>query len=128
MQVSQVMTVHPVTVTPTQNVRDAAEIMKRIDTGFVTFVDGHEDLNTGSFGVVDGFNGLRHDSIIGCHHKNDDVGDLSTTRAHLGEGRVTRSIDEGDELTFVVDLIGRGMLGDSAGLASGHIRAPNGVE
>jgi CBS domain-containing protein len=39
MQVSQVMTAHPVTVTPTQNVRDAAEIMKRIDTGFVPVGD-----------------------------------------------------------------------------------------
>lgn len=39
MQVSQVMTAHPVTVTPQQSVRDVAEIMKRIDTGFVPVGD-----------------------------------------------------------------------------------------
>ncbi|WP_323764757.1 CBS domain-containing protein [Marinovum sp.] len=39
MQVSQVMTAHPVTVTPDQSLREVAEIMKRIDTGFVPVGD-----------------------------------------------------------------------------------------
>jgi len=46
--------------------------------------------------VIDGFNGLRHHSVIGCDDENDDVSDLGAARTHAGESFVTGRVDEGD--------------------------------
>ena len=41
-------------------------------------------------------------AVIGGHHQHDDVGHVGTARAHLGEGRVARRIEEGDLLLPLV--------------------------
>jgi hypothetical protein len=62
----------------------------------IDLVDGDDDGHTRTLGVRDGFNGLRHDLVVGRDHDDDDVRDLRTTCTHGREGLVTRRIEEGD--------------------------------
>ena len=39
-----------------------------VGTLFVDFVDGNNDGDTGSLSMVDSFNCLRHDAVIGCNN------------------------------------------------------------
>ena len=68
----------------------------RLGVGLVDLVDGDDDRHLRRLGVVDRFDRLRHHAVIGGDHQHDDVGDLGAARAHRGEGRVARRIDEGD--------------------------------
>ena len=67
MQVSQVMTAHPVTVTPTQNVRDAAEIR---ELGFSCYARANVPAgpHKGFGGIIDG-----PISCAGCPVKPGDL-------------------------------------------------------
>lgn len=53
----------------------------------------------GSLGVLDGLHSLVHHTVVGRHHQDDDVGGISSTSSHGGEGRMTRCVQEGDLLT-----------------------------
>ena len=75
--------------------------------------------------VIDRLNRLRHDAIIRCDHQHDDVGHVSTTRAHSGESRVARSIDKGNFRSVVIDAVGADMLGNPASFTCGHPRFAN---
>ena len=66
--------------------------------------------------MLDGLRRLRHDAIVGGHYEHDHVGNPSPAGPHLGESLVTRRIDKGDLLPSVLDLVGRDVLGDAAGL------------
>ena len=100
----------------------------RINAGLVALVDRHDDLNARSLAVIDGLDGLRHDAVVCSDDQHHDVRHLCTARAHLGERRVARGVDEGDDLTLVRHLIGRRVLRDAASLARGDVGAPDGVE
>ena len=63
-----------------------------IGTGFIDLIDGNDDGNTGSLGVVNGFDCLRHDTVVGRHHENCDIGGHGTSGTHGGEGFVARRI------------------------------------
>jgi hypothetical protein len=78
--------------------------------------------------VIDRFNRLRHDGVVGRDHKNGDVGGLGTTGTHRGKGGVTGRVDEGDQLTVLLDLVGTDVLGDAAGFTRDHIGATDGIE
>ena len=39
--------------------------------GLVDLIDGDDDGDAGCFGVVDGFDGLRHDAVVGGDDEND---------------------------------------------------------
>ena len=68
--------------------------------------------------MIDGFDGLRHDAVISCHDKHNNVGDLCTTRTHGRKGSVAWRIDEGDRLTVRCgDLISADVLRNAAGFA-----------
>ena len=67
-----------------------------LGVGLVDLVDGDDDRHFGGAGVVDGFEGLRHDAVVGRHHQDHDVGDLGAARAHAGERLVAGRIDEDD--------------------------------
>jgi hypothetical protein len=68
--------------------------------------------------MVDRFDRLRLQPVIGRHHEHRDVGDIGATRAHFGEGFVARRIEEGDLAPVgCPHLIGADMLGDAAGFA-----------
>ena len=101
----------------------------RVGLGLVAFVDSDNHRAAGGLGMVDRLDGLRHHRIIRRHNQNHDIGDIGTTGAHFGKGLVAGRIDEGDGVAGLgLDLIGADMLGDAAGLASGHIRAADGVK
>jgi hypothetical protein len=67
--------------------------------------------------VIDRFNRLRHDGVIGSHNQHGDVGGLGAAGTHRGKGGVAGRVDEGDQLTVLLDLIGTDVLGDAAGFA-----------
>ena len=78
--------------------------------------------------MVDGFQGLRHDAVVGRHHQDDDVGDLGAAGTHAGEGFVAGRVDEDDLAALHLHLVGADVLGDAAGFAARHIGLANGVE
>ncbi len=67
-----------------------------VGVGLVDLVDGHDDGHLGGAGVIDGFEGLGHDAVVGCDYDYDDVGDLGSAGTHAGEGLVTGGVEEDD--------------------------------
>ena len=100
----------------------------RIGIVLVDLVDGDDDRHARRLGMIDRFNRLRHDGIVGGHHQNGDVGRLRAAGTHGGEGGVARRVDEGDLVAVALDLVGADMLGDAAGLAGDDIGLADGVE
>ena len=78
--------------------------------------------------MVDGFEGLGHDPIVGGHHQDHDVGDLGAAGAHHGECLVTRGVEEDDLTLADIDVVGADVLRDAACLALGHLGLADGVE
>ncbi len=101
----------------------------RVGVGKVALVDRDDDRNLRRLGVMDGFDRLRHDAVVGRHHQHHHVRDVGAARPHLGEGGVARRVDEGDLAAGAEhDLIGADMLGDAAGLAGGDVGRTQRVE
>ena len=101
----------------------------RIRLGLVDLVDRHDDGGLGRLGVPDRLDRLRHDAVVGGDDEHDDVGDLGAARAHRGEGRMARRIDERDlRASRRRHLIGADMLGDAAGLARDDVGVADRVE
>ena len=101
----------------------------RLGVRLVHLVDGDDHRRFRGLGVIDGFDRLRHDAVIGRDHEHDDVGHLRAARAHRGERGVARRVDEGDlAVRRRRHLIGADMLGDAAGFAGGHLGLADGVE
>ena len=96
--------------------------------GFIHLVDGHDHLDVGGLGVVDGLDGLGHDAVVGSHHQHRDVGHVGAAGAHRGERLVARGVQEGDEVVPHLDLISADGLGDAAGLARGDVGLADGVQ
>ena len=71
---------------------------------------------------------LRHDAVIGGDDEHDDVGDVRAAGPHVGENRVAGSVEEGDFLVVVDDLIGTDVLGDATGFAGGDLGLAEEVE
>ena len=100
-----------------------------IHIGLIHLVDGHDDRHFRRLGVVDGFDGLRHDAVITGHHEDDDIRRLGTASAHGGERLMARRIKEGDPLTARhAHLIGADMLGDATGFTRDHVGLAQSVE
>ena len=104
-------------------------------SGFIDLVDGDDDGNLGGVRVVDGFDGLGHDAVIGGGDEHDDVGGFGSARTHAGEGFVTGRIEEDDLASeggrrFVGDgnLVCADVLGDAASFASGYVGGADGIE
>jgi hypothetical protein len=71
---------------------------RRVGVAFVDLVDRDNDRNMRRLGVRDGFDRLRHDSVVGCDHQDDEIGDLRAAAAHRGERRMAWRVEEGDLL------------------------------
>ena len=67
----------------------------RIGLRLVDLVERHHDRHLGRLRVLDRFDGLRHDAVVGAHHQDHDVGHLRAARAHRGERGVARGIEKG---------------------------------
>ncbi len=96
--------------------------------GLVHFVDGDDDGRAGRLGVIDGFDGLRHDAVVGGHHQDDDIGDFRAAGAHARERLVAGRVDEHDFAVVLLDVVGADVLRDAAGFAVGHMGGTNGVQ
>ena len=95
----------------------------------VDLVDRDDDRHASCLGVIDRLDRLRHDAVIGRDDQHDDVRHLGAARAHGGERRVARRVDEGDLLAFVGrHLVGADVLGDAAGFAARDVGVADGVE
>ena len=84
--------------------------------------------NTSGLGVLDGFPGLGHDTVVRSHHQNHDIGGLGTTGTHGGERLVTGSIQEGHHAARRFNVVGADVLRDAAGFARCHLGATDVVE
>ena len=63
----------------------------------IDLVDRNDHRYICGLGMLNGFNRLRHQAIIGSHHQNDDVGYRSAALTHLRERFMARRIEEGDD-------------------------------
>ena len=97
-------------------------------SAFVDFVDRDDDGHAGRFGVIDGFERLRHDAVVGRDHQHHDVGDLRAAGAHARERFMAGRVDEHDLAAVLLDVIRADVLRDAAGLAVGHVGGANGVQ
>ena len=100
----------------------------RVGGGLIHLVHGHDQLDVGSLGVVDGLDGLGHDAVIGSHDQNRDIGHVRTAGTHGGECLVARRVEEGDQAVVDLDLISTDGLCDAAGLARGNVGLADGVK
>ena len=87
----------------------------------IHLVDGHDNGDPGSLGMVDGLHRLGHDTVLGGHHQNGDIRHHGSSGPHGGKCLVAGGIQEGDGLAVDLHLIGTDVLGDTAGLAAGHM-------
>ena len=74
--------------------------------------------------MVDGFDSLRHNTIISRHHQNSDIGDVSTPRTHFSKGGVSWRIQEGNQVVIIVHLVGTDFLGDPPGFVFRNVGVP----
>ena len=58
--------------------------------GLIHLVHGHDELDVGGLGVVDGLDRLGHDAVIGGDDQNCNIGHVGTAGAHGGERLVAR--------------------------------------
>ena len=101
----------------------------RIGVGLVHLVDGDDHRDLRRLGVIDRLHRLRHDAVIGGDDQHHNVGDLGAARAHGGERRVARRIDEGDlGAGRRGHLIGADVLGDAAGFTCHNVGGTDCVE
>ncbi len=105
-----------------------AHDLLRVGALAVDLVDGHDDGDLGRLGVVEGLQGLGHDAVVGRDDQDDDVGGLGAPGPHGGERLVAGGVDEGDQATVLLDLVGADVLGDATGLAGDHVGVADLVE
>ena len=96
--------------------------------GLVDFIDGDDDWHIRGSRVRDGFFGLRHHAVVGCHHEDDDVGNLCAARAHARERFVARRVDENDSPVAHVRFVRADVLRDSARFAGRNFGFADRVE
>ncbi len=78
--------------------------------------------------MVNGFDRLGHDAVVGGHDENDDVRHLGAARPHGREGFMARRIQKCDLLPVDRNSIGTDVLRDSACFALGHLRLPDRIQ
>ena len=95
---------------------------------FIDFVDGNHHRYAGGFSVGNCLDGLRHHAVVGCNHKNHDIGCFRTARAHGGKRFVTRSIQEGNHAARGFNMVCADVLGNAACFALYHFGAADVVQ
>ena len=79
-------------------------------------------------GVINRFDRLRHNAVVGGNDQHNDVGDIRAARAHRGERGVAWSIDKRNLVAIVIDTVRADVLRDPAGFASCDARLPNRIQ
>jgi hypothetical protein len=99
-----------------------------VRTREIHLVDGHHDLYMRrGLGVINRFDRLRHDAVVGRNHQHNDVGDIRATRTHCGERGVPRCIDKRNLVAVMIDAVRSDVLRNPAGFASCDSRLSNRV-
>src|SRR5688500_20310072 len=75
-----------------------------------------------------GFLRLWHHTIIRRDDEDHNIRSLRTTRAHLCECGMARSIEKSDLASLHLNLIRANMLGNTASFTRRHIRLADGIE
>ena len=78
--------------------------------------------------MLNGFLGLRHDTVIGRDNQDNDIGRLGAAGSHGGKRRVARGIEEGHDAVVGFDMVGADMLGDTAFFTGRHLGPTNMVQ
>jgi len=90
----------------------------------VDLIDSKYDRYTSSRSMVDRFDSLWHDIIVGSHNDNRDIRHLCATGTHSGKRLMTRSIQERDTAAILqLHVVGSDMLRDTTGLTGDYVRA-----
>ena len=96
--------------------------------GLINLVDRHDDRHFGGMGVVDGFERLRHHTVIRRDNEHHNIRGFRSAGAHASERFVARGIEEHNLAAISgrcsvgdADLVSTDVLGDSACFALGHI-------
>ena len=63
-----------------------------VSSRFINFVYREYNGYSGSTGMIDGLNGLRHDVIIGCNNDDGNIRYLGTSGTHGRKRLVSRGI------------------------------------
>ena len=92
-----------------------------IGARFVDLVDGNNDLNIGCLGMVDGFHGLRHDTVVCRYDKDCDIGAVGTAHTHGGKCLMPRGIQECNRTIADPDDRGTDCLCNTAALTVGYM-------
>src|SRR5699024_4484356 len=104
----------------------------RICRFLIDLVNGDHNGDTGSLGVVQRLNGLRHHAVIGRDDENRNVGSLSTASTHSGKRFVARGVNDREcsvlVLVLHVDLISANVLGNTASFATGDVGFPDRIQ
>ncbi len=99
-----------------------------IGARFIDFIDGNQNRHFGVFRMVNRFNGLRHDTVVGCDNNNGNIRQLRTARTHGGKSFMPRRIEERDLFTFITNLIRTDTLRDAARFVCRDIRFPKRIQ
>ncbi len=78
---------------------------RRVGAFLVNLVDRDDDRYAGRFGVIDRFNRLRHDAVIGGDDQDGDIRHLRAPRPHGRKGFVAGRIQKSD-LALLAWMIG----------------------
>lgn len=94
----------------------------------IDLVDRDENRDVRRSGVVDRFDGLRHDRVVCRDNQYDDVGYLRTTSTHGGERFVTRGIEERNATIRRFDFVCTDVLRDATRFVTDDVGFPYVVE
>jgi hypothetical protein len=95
----------------------------------IDLVHRHDDRHAGRLCVADRFFRLRHHTVVGRNDEHGNIRDVRPASPHLGEGLVTRRIDERYVPAVLrFDEIRPDVLRDAARFAGDNINADDLVE
>src|SRR5690554_1099953 len=100
----------------------------RFRARLVNLIHSNDDWHLSGFCMVDSLNSLRHHTIVSCHYKNSNIGNLSASSAHCCKGLMTRGIDKGDLPAVNTHLVRTNMLSNATGFGLGYVRLTDLVE
>ena len=66
----------------------------RVGGRLINLIHRHDQRHSGCLGMMDRFDGLRHDSVVSRDDQNDDIRDLGSTSSHGRKGFVARSVQK----------------------------------
>ena len=95
--------------------------MVGVSSRAVHFINGYNNRNLGCFGMVNSFDSLRHNTVIGSYNQNRNVGYLRTAGTHCRKRFVARGIKEYNLFALIVNLISTNVLGNTACFAACYI-------